>query len=231
MPAYRSPAEAEIRDAVIAKLRSYRPGARVMHEINVSSYGPNRMDLIAVDRAEIIAVEIKSERDKLDRLPAQVAAMQGVAHHVIVALHEKFAVEKESNQWYGHYERDGKYYVRTMTGVVPSGCEVWIFPEKHRVLNADYDFSSKWREPDLALQQVLPAGALALLHRHELFALCGALGVSVPRAANMTFMTNALRWSCNGGDLTKGICAALRRRECVEADPPVIDKIAEAAHG
>lgn len=223
MPAYRSAAEAEIRDAVTAKLREYRPGARIMHEINVSSFGPNRMDLIAVDRSEIIAVEIKSKKDKLDRLDAQVAAMKGCAHHVIAAVHEKFAVEQESNRWYGHYERDGKYYARVMTGVVPSGCKVWVYPEKHRVLDADYDHGSVWREPDRAIQVPLPVSALDMLHRAELYALCGILRLSVPRQANMHFMVNALRWYCNGSDLTRGICAMLRARRCVEADPEIIE--------
>jgi hypothetical protein len=32
-------------------------------------------------------------------------------------------------------------------------------------------------------------------------------------------MTNALRWHCNGRELTRGICEALRLRQCIEADP------------
>ncbi|WP_292173967.1 hypothetical protein [Mesorhizobium sp.] len=85
MPAYRSSAEADIRDAAVAKIRQRRPNARIIHEINVSSHGPNRIDVLAVDRAEIIACEVKSAKDKLDRLPAQVASMFGAAHHVIAA--------------------------------------------------------------------------------------------------------------------------------------------------
>ncbi|WP_278118673.1 hypothetical protein [Mesorhizobium sp. WSM4887] len=74
MPAYRSSAEAEIRDAAVARLRQRRPNARIIHEINVSSNGPNRIDVLAVDRAEIIACEVKSAKDKLDRLPAQLTS-------------------------------------------------------------------------------------------------------------------------------------------------------------
>ncbi len=107
MPAYRSSAEAEIRDAVVARIRKQRPGARIIHEINVSTYGPNRIDVLAVDRAEIIAVEIKSAKDKLDRLPAQIAAMRGAAHRVVAAIHEKFLVEQVTNEFAAHEERDG----------------------------------------------------------------------------------------------------------------------------
>lgn len=78
---------------LVERLRRIRPEARIIHEIQSACQGPNRIDLIAVSRSEIIAVEIKSERDKLDRLPAQVGAMLGCAHHVIAALHERFLAE------------------------------------------------------------------------------------------------------------------------------------------
>lgn len=93
MPARRSDAEGEIRTDVVAWLRASRPLSRIIHEINVCE-GGNRIDVIAVGAAEIIAVEIKSELDKLDRAPAQITAMRGVAHHVYTALHKRFMVPK-----------------------------------------------------------------------------------------------------------------------------------------
>jgi hypothetical protein len=74
MPAYRSSDEGEIREAVVAHLLTLRPSARIIHELNCSTYGPNRIDVRAVTPAEILAVEINSQKDKLDRLPAQIAA-------------------------------------------------------------------------------------------------------------------------------------------------------------
>ena len=65
MPAYRSEAEADVRDAVVARLRTIRPDARIMHEVNCSLFGPNRIDVIAVSPQEIISVEVKSAKDKL----------------------------------------------------------------------------------------------------------------------------------------------------------------------
>lgn len=219
MPAYRSSAEAEIRDAVVSKLRSWRPNARIIHEINACDLG-NRIDVIAVDRAEIIAAEVKSKKDKLDRLPSQIQAMQGVAHHVIAAIHEKFLVEwGPTNPHSAHYERDGTYYLR-QTPEEARGAAVWVFPERVRAANPGHDYLKRWKEPELSIQQPLPPGAIHMLWRAELLDVCSELSVSVPKRSNMPTICNALRWQVSGGDLTKAICGALRRRECLEADPP-----------
>jgi hypothetical protein len=191
MPAYRSDAEGEIRAAVVAQLRKIRPGARIMHEVNASSFG-NRIDVLAVDRAEIIAVEIKSAKDKLDRLKDQAAAMKGCAHHVVAAVHEKFA------------QRD----VRDAIGW---GAVTWFYP-------ADTDY---WTDPRHVPTAPLPATAIDMLWRDELLTMCGKFGVCVPKRPTMGQMIPALRWGLTGRDLTLGICAALRARNCIEADAPV----------
>lgn len=104
MPAYRSDAEAEVRDAVVSRLRAIRPVARITHEVNCAVWGPNRIDVVAVSLSEIISIEVKSARDKLTRLPAQSESMRGMSHHVIAALHEKFLVERETNKLAAHSE-------------------------------------------------------------------------------------------------------------------------------
>jgi hypothetical protein len=225
MPAYRSSAEAEIRDAVVARIRERRPQARIIHEINVSTYGPNRIDLVAVDRAEIIAVEVKSAKDKLDRLPAQMDAMRGAAHHAIAAIHEKFLVEQLTNQSAAHYERDGKFYLRAEPGGIRG--EIWVFPEMRRAMpGANHDSLERWRFPSPQLEISLPSSALDLLWRSELFELCGRLRVAAGRRSTMPDMVAALRWYCTGAELTRGICAMLRGRRCVEADPEIIERVA-----
>lgn len=220
MPAYRSSAEAEIRDAVTARLREQRPNARIIHEINVSSYGPNRIDVLAVDVAEIIAVEIKSAKDKLDRLPAQLAAMQAVAHHAIFAIHEKFLVEYRTNPHVAHYERDGVHYILDLPEPFrySSRSEAWIYPEGQKPVGVS-SAAHRWRFPDSVPQTPLPPGALGLLWSEELRWLCRKFNLSVGKRPNMQFMSNALRWHCNGRELTQGVCLALRTRECIEADP------------
>lgn len=228
MPAYRSESEAEIRDAVVARIRQHRPQARIIHEINVSTYGPNRIDVMAVDRAEIISVEIKSAKDKLDRLETQMQAMQAVSHHAIAALHEKFLVEQSANRWVAHYERDGTFYLRTLPDIRPLRTDnCWVYPETRRAMQgANLDFHARWSFPNQHLEAPLPHGALNLLWRDELFELCGALRVSVGKRATMGPMAAALRWHCTGAELTRGVCAVLRARRCAEADPEIIERIA-----
>lgn len=231
MPAYRSPSEAEIRDAVVARIRERRPGSRIIHEINVSTYGPNRIDLIAVDRAEIIAVEIKSAKDKLDRLPAQMESMARIGHHVVAAIHEKFLVEQKTNPWAAHYERDGELYLKALPGGLSvSRAEFWVFPERRRAMKGavegGHDFLAVWRFPDRRMETALPQDALGMLWRNELYELCGALRVPASRRSSMASMSAALRWHCTGKELTRGVCTMLRARRCVEADPEIVDGIA-----
>lgn len=191
MPAYRSEAEREIRDAVVARLRQIRPTARIMHEVNASSFG-NRIDVLAVDRAEIIAVEIKSAKDKLDRLAGQSAAMKRCAHHRIAAVHEKFDQRE----------------VRKALGW---GETIWFYPAE----------TTYWQEPRFVPANPLPPTAIDMLWRDELLTMCGKFGVCVPKRPTMGEMIPALRWQLTGRDLTLGICAALRARTCIEADEPL----------
>lgn len=208
MPAHRSDAEAEIRDAVVAKLRRCRPNARIIHEINLLD-GMVRADVMAVSRAEIITVEIKSERDKLDRLPDQLDAMRRCSHIAIAALHRKFIPEEI-------------VHLRSpRLDCVPWHVTTWWYPAAQDMAEAHHP-AFQWTEPDLSrsLNQPLPPDAMSLLWRDELEELCQTLGLTIPRRANMRAMTQALRWAATGRDLTLGICAALRKRDrCAEADP------------
>lgn len=224
MPAYRSEAEAEIREEVVDHLRKHRPEARIIHEINAGSFG-NRIDVLAVSPAEIIAVEIKSAKDKLDRLSDQLHAMRRVAHHAYCAIHEKFLVEYKTNQWAAHYERDGVYYMRDLPKPFRYG-PAWIYPRRVRSANRGMDNLARWRVEDTRPTTPLPSGSIDMLWRDELYSLCADLRVPVRKRANMAEMQNALRWCCTGRDLTRGVCAALRRRECCEADPAVTEEAA-----
>lgn len=225
MPAYRSSAEAEVRTAVVERLRQRRADARIIHEINVSGEGSNRIDVLAVSPSEIIAIEIKSAKDKLDRLPMQIQSMRGCAHHVVAVLHEKFLVEQETNPGAAHCERDGKYFLKRLPDGVSlhsSRCLAWVYPEVRRAMpGAGFDPIAVWEMPNPRVEEALPAGAIDMLWRDELAWLCGSLGVAAGRRSTMPEMIAALRWHCNGRELTRGICAALRRRECIEADPAV----------
>lgn len=217
MPAYRSADEGEIRAAVVDKLRIIRPSARIIHEINCAVFGSNRIDLIAVSEAEIISVEIKSKKDKLDRLPAQIKSMKKMSHHVIAALHEKFLVERETNEWSAYSIRDGKHY-----GLFePKECEMvntWVYPQRRR--RDGWDKFVEWGSPDQAMM-ISNIESLHMLWVSELKELCFELGLSAGKRPTLSSMTSLIKWNATGADITKGVCRILRRRECVEADPPI----------
>jgi hypothetical protein len=225
MPAYRSEAEAEVREAVVARLRALRPDARIMHEVNASSFG-NRIDVLAVSPAEIIAVEIKSAKDKLDRLPEQMKAMRRCSHFALAVLHEKFLLEKEvSFPGNADFERDGKLFAWVSPAEhrdVPRD-SLWIYPEASR---GRHNLGA-WREPQQAVCKPLPPSAIDILWRGELAEMAARHGIAGMKSATMERLINALRWNLTGCDLTKGICAALRSRVVVEGDAPIA--MAEAA--
>ena len=212
MPAARSDAEAEIRDPVVAMLRRCRPEARIIHEINIGG-GVNRADVMAVSPAEIITVEIKSEKDKLDRLPDQIATMRQCSHITIAALHRKFMPDI------------GEHLICPRLDCLPHGVLTWWHPSARDMAEAQHP-AFQWQAPDVrgSLGRTLPESALHLLWRAELLALCGDLRISTGKRPAMRDLVMALRWQATGGDLTKGICRALRRRDpCAEADPPMED--------
>lgn len=222
MPAYRSPAEAEIREAVVAFLRQHRPNARIIHEIN-ASFGGNRIDVMAVDRAEIIAVEIKSAKDKLNRLDSQMKAMKRVSHHALAVLHEKFLVESPSNEATAHFERDGSYYRYDRPEGYQHNSNVWIFPQKPRAMKPAYDRLAKWPAPNLQPFSTLPDTALEILWHDELRDLCNLLSIPAGKRPTNASMINSLRWLATGRNITSGICWSLRARECIEADPAIVE--------
>jgi hypothetical protein len=211
MPAYRSESEAEVRTAVIERLRKIRPAARIMQEVNQVAGGGCRFDVLAVDRAEIIAVEIKSAKDKLDRLPAQVKAMRSVAHYTIAALHERFLLPA----------REGQRETVQNEPMEVEGLTTWIYPEK--VQRADKYQTWTWHEPRVEPCKTLPPDALYLLWNAELAALCERAGVSAGRRPSITTMCNALRWGATGRQITLGVCAALRARPMLEGDDPMLE--------
>lgn len=210
MPAYRSAAEAEVRDAVVTRLRDIMPDARIIHEINACGFG-NRIDVLAVGPTKIMAVEIKSEKDKLDRLRDQVKAMRGVAHTVVAAIHEKFLIETLGN---------------TYPPNEASGAVVWAYPRRDRAGHVECQqswFASRnWDKPSLNL----PPRAIHMLWRQELVAIVRGFGGTGVARLTMDECVDAIRWHMTGAQITRSICAALRARKCVEADPEIIEGVA-----
>lgn len=205
MPAYRSEAEGEIRTEVVKRLRELIPGCRIIHEINVESFG-NRIDVLAVGNSEMAAVEIKSKKDKIDRLEAQAKAMRSISNRVFLALHEKFLI----NNSRGFYPPD-----------IPNrfSSTFWIYPIQDRP--GYIECGAEWRDGKSRHKKEvknLPRDAIFMLWREELHDACRALGLKGVAKMTMAQAADELRWYLTGEEITRLVCAKLRARKCVEAD-------------
>lgn len=205
MPAYRSEAEAEIRQEVVAMLREMIPGCRIIHEINAESFG-NRIDVLAVGVDRIAAVEIKSKKDKLDRLPAQAAAMVKIAHESYAAYHEKFL------------DDDGHGFMTPPQCIRYGSVRTWVYPKAKR--NGFHEIGETWLRAKTKAK-CLPNGAIMMLWRDELHDACRSLGVKGVAKLDRVAAADELRYRLTGEQLTKLVCATLRARICPEADPPI----------
>jgi len=81
----RSAEELAMRALCAERLRQRWPAARLIHELPLR-YSTRRIDLAAVTPDQIIAVEIKSSRDTLTRLEAQLRGFAPCCAQVWVAL-------------------------------------------------------------------------------------------------------------------------------------------------
>lgn len=215
MPAYRSDAEAEIRNEVVTRLRQEFPSCRIIHEINASSFG-NRIDVLAVTEDKIAAVEIKSAKDTLKRLPDQLSAMRGVAHYVVSAIHEKFLepVRTVDDRWSPEIA-DRTLYSAPQAA---SGSTVWAYPMRTRIgliAESNWPMAGPWIKPTLNL----PVYAIDMLWAAELKSACSRNKLKA--SGTMDVMKDRLRWNLTGETITREICAHLRARICVEADDPI----------
>lgn len=229
MPAYRSSDEADIRTDVVARIRECWPSARVIHEINCAGTGSNRIDVLAVTELSIAAFEIKSKKDKLDRLPDQYRAMTAVAHVAFAAIHEKFLVEREVNAWSAwRTDENGRHWFQTVPPILEKDFRgrrsLWVWPRRQRSPEGRYpDDFCRWDMGPVRNGTALPHGALGMLWADELRAMCADLRIGVGPRATMSDCVTQIRWLASGEEVTRGICKALRRRDCVEADPPVTE--------
>ena len=207
MPAYRSEAEAEIRGPVVERLRQIIPGCRIIHEVNAASFG-NRIDVMAVGTESIATVEIKSAKDKLKRMPDQVAAMRSVSNLVYVAIHERFLDVNEKFGWVSPPKE-------------ARGAVTWVWPIADRGSNDDCNAfwlpRHRWEKPMTAL----PPGAIGLLWRKELQDIAASIGAKGVSSMNMDVAQDYILWRMTGQELARAICGKLRERACVEADDPI----------
>ncbi|MES0071884.1 hypothetical protein [Mesorhizobium sp. M0058] len=210
----RSTAEVEIRDAVVKRFRELWPDARIVHEMNVE-HGGSRADVVAVQPDRIWICEIKSERDKLDRLAGQLRDFGPASHGIIVAAHEKWSRDR------GWIEHGGgrKSKVRTLLEEAMVGRErgptaVWDYPEP--VLTS----GRAWRPPGW---RSVPwyHRMIMLLWSEEIRAVAAEHRVAHTKRTGGFDLSLELGRLLTGREIEAAVCKHLRARTFSEADPPI----------
>lgn len=200
--------ERAMRDGIIPVLREICPGARIIHELNID-HGHCRADIAAVEKQRVTLVEIKSKKDKLDRLDKQLTVFGRAAHQVILLADEK---------WFG--EKFGSKFPQHFYGGSPA---VWRWP---RPESASYAVKGGWHTAWLRHNEPEPHARrlLELLWRDELETECRSHAIAVSGRTPRFDMIRDMAWLMTGREVVEAVCRQLRSRPFAEADAPIIEK-------
>ncbi|EQA97292.1 hypothetical protein [Sphingobium sp. HDIP04] len=206
-----SSAEREIRDYAAGRLRDMLPNSRIIHELVV---GGCRADLAAVQPDRVTLVEIKSERDKLDRLARQVDHFTRAGHDVIVIAHERwFDTTPYQNGAPRFFPSD-----ELMEAARGHTRAIWAYPEAPgRYLYGEWEPKRYWSEqPEPHAAQLLN-----LMWKEEMLAECRGYGLKATARDNMMKLTRLMQLELTGKQIARSVCRQLRLREFPEADAPM----------
>jgi hypothetical protein len=212
-----SEAEAEMREKVEARIAELLPNARIIHELEV---GRRRADLAAITQDRVILFELKSSRDTLDRLEGQMREFF-ISAHVAVAVIDEV-----------HF--DTSPYVngapRFVGPKVPSGAQVWAYPEGDRGTYTDSIY--RWTIQETEIWQPAPRSLLGLLMAGEEREILRRHGLPIDRrqAGNSYDRCGLIAYHLTGREIGLEVCRALRARWIGgrKSTPPIE---AEAAMG
>lgn len=188
-PQPRSAEELAMRAHVVAWGRARWPGARVFHELEA---GGRRIDLAFILPNDLVGIEIKSSRDTLDRLDAQLRAFGGVFPELWLAMAPK-------------WKDAGVPHPANALVVDPDGIRrpPYGFPPGHR------------------RHYVWPA-MLTLLLAPEVRRVAKRCGIPHPARASASAIRRELGFRLAGERILPEVCRELRARKTGwTADPPV----------
>ncbi len=195
-------AEATIRAATVARIRTIMPGARIIHELAVDG-GRVRADVAAVCDSTLILFEIKSSRDSLKRLPNQLRHFHPVCHGLVVVADEK---------WCGRATAAGypNCDARAIIAYHAPRAALW---EWRGGADGAVASTQSWSLPHV--QPPWPLAMLGLLTTAELREVGAVVGIEAPVASLRAELAMAL----TGHEVSAHVCAALRSRPHQWADP------------
>ncbi len=210
--------EEEIRVAVVARLREIMPAARIVHELNVAGTSSNRIDVAAIDRQAIVAVEIKSRKDTLKRLDEQWIAFSRCCHLVVVAAHEKHFIEHREPHW--------RESLPAELRLNHPGFEnwsrrksIWRYPRPDR---DPHGYDQPWTFCAIrdVRKQPQASAMLDMLWAEELRAECSRHRLASGSRRNRPEMIADMVWNMTGREIAEAVCRQLRSRSFVRSDLP-----------
>lgn len=186
-----SEAERWLRGLAVERVRELMPDARVVHELNVET-GSCRVDLAAVAPDRLVMLEIKSRKDKLDRLPEQARIFAPACHRLVVVY--------ASERW----------DVGTIYKASDYRAEVW--PEDRR---------EWWNISRDSFKLPNTSAMLNLLWREELFWEADRHNLQPHKRANRSDLMRSMWRYLTGQQIVEAVCRQLRSRTFAEADPAI----------
>lgn len=217
-PKNRSDEEMQMRALIVPELRKRYPTARIIHELPLR-YSSNRIDLAAVTVREIVSVEIKSSRDVMDRLEAQLRAFQPISARIIVGLAPKWNEKLPSIRT--EYPSGGVGYRQQYTPTQEiinkvGGVDVWTVDAAAGAIT-DMDDHYRTRRPWLAQM-------LDMLHVAELIDIADRHQIVVGKRPNHFRLVSELVDLMQGREVIAATCRALRERDafCDGTDAPIL---------
>ena len=209
-----SSSELEIRYAVIDRIRNILPQARIIEEFAMAG---SRADIAAITEEQIIFFEIKSSRDKLDRLTSQINDFTNSSHETILVLDEKWFDKKPYSNGNKRFVFDKSQY---LSGHY-NNLRIWAYPEdiaKNTPTCAMYSW-------DITnLEKMNPPGnryMIWLLWKDEMIEMAHRQNISLKKKHNMSQCVEILNWELPAKTIIKEVCFLLRKRQFAQADPPV----------
>lgn len=213
-----------MRALIVPELRKRYPTARIIHELPVR-YSTNRIDLAAVTESEIVTVEIKSSRDVMDRLEAQLRAFLPISSRIIAALapcwNEKLPMLEIKHDYGTGYRQkytETQEIIRRVGGV-----ETWTVDAAAGAVTVTDGEWHRGRKPWLAQM-------LDMLHVSELVHIAARHRiVTAKRPVHLTLVSDLVDM-LQGREVVAEVCRALRARDAFwEGSDPPIGIIADAA--
>lgn len=198
-------------------LRQALPEARVIHELAANGC---RIDVAAVTQDRLYFFELKSERDKLERLPSQVKHFALCSHATFVVLHAKWfdrtphsngSARCASPLFDGsHLVNIWAYPINTAANTPQASFYDWLLPHQHPRVNASHPIAQRM---------------LGLLHKPELLTVADLHGLRPVPTTNVHDLIETLALELTGRQVVRAVCQHLRQRRFAYADPPAHDQL------